>query len=60
MKVDNLNNLKPAKLQPIWKVVDGQVSKMYRCLGGPNKGDVINNPQDYFKTDTVEIDDENS
>ena len=60
MKISNLTNLKPAKLQPIWKVVDGQIVKEYRCLGGPNDGTVINNPQDYFKTGTVEIDNENA
>lgn len=60
MKVDHLNNLKPAKLQPIWKSVDGQIVKSYRCLAGPNKGTVINNPLDYFKTDTMEIDNEDA
>lgn len=60
MKVQNLTNLKPAKLQPIWKVENGQTIKQYRCLAGPNKGTVINNPQDYFKTTTVEIDNEDA
>lgn len=60
MKVSNLKNLKPALLQPIWSAINGVKVKQYRCLGGPNKGSIINNPQDYFKTDTVEIDNENS
>ncbi|MCK9529426.1 MAG: hypothetical protein M0R77_02485 [Gammaproteobacteria bacterium] len=60
MKVSNLKNLKPAKLRPIWKVIDGEQIKLYKCMSGPNKGSIINNPQDYFKTDTMEIDDENA
>lgn len=60
MKIDNLNNLKPAKMQPVWCVINGEIVKSYRCLAGPKKGTVINNPQDYFKTDTLEIDNENA
>ena len=60
MKVSNLKNLKPARLQPIWRVVDGEKIKLFRCLAGPNKGSIINKPQDYFKTDTMEIDNEDA
>lgn len=60
MKVSNLRNLKPARLQPIWVVTNGIKEKAYRCIGGPNDGTIINNPQDYFNTNTLEIDNEDS
>lgn len=60
MKVSNLNNLKPAKLQPVWEVKNGQKTKLYRCLAGPNAGQMIADPSEYYKKDTLEIDDENA
>ena len=60
MKVSNLNNLSPAQVQPVWTCVSGDLQKQYKCLGGPNKGKLINNLQDYFKRDTVEFDNENA
>lgn len=58
MKVSNLNNLKPAKVQPIWSVVGGSLIKSYKCMSGPNKGDTISDIKDYFRSNTLEIDDE--